>query len=150
MKLVIVGEAPARRSGRRPFDGLSGDRLAKYMGLGDRDELLSRTECVNVLRRHPGPDGDKGSAFPPEQAQRGARRLLSLLRGRTVLLASKRVARAFGVRVDYLRWQDHPEGFRVAVIPHPSGVNRWWNEHENRRRFRRFARRTLRRTDLEP
>ena len=90
MKLVIVGEAPARRTGRRPFDGFSGDRVATYMGFVGRSELLARTECFNVLARHPGSAGEKGDVFPRGAARRGARRLLRRLRGRTVLLAGRR------------------------------------------------------------
>lgn len=109
------------------------------MGLEGREGLLERVEAVNVLERFPGPDGAKGDRFPRGRARRRARHLLPSLRGRTVLLAGKRVAEAFGVNAEYLTWHEHPEGFRVVVIPHPSGVNRWWNEPENRRRFRQFA-----------
>jgi hypothetical protein len=40
-------------------------------------------------------------------------------------------------------WGEHEDGFDVAVIPHPSGVNHWWNDPANRRRFAEFAKRTL-------
>lgn len=116
------------------------------MGLSDREELRGHLECLNVLRSYPGPEGDKGDAFPRQRAQRAARRLWGSLRGRRVLLAGKRVGVAFGIREDYLVWTTHEAGFDVAVIPHPSGVNRWWNEPANRRRFTKFVRDVVRRS----
>lgn len=142
-RLVIVGQAPGPNSGRRPFDGLSGDRLARYMGLEDRRELRERVDLRNVLKTYPGPAGDKGDAFPARVAEEAARRLSARLRGRSVLLAGRNVARAFGVRSEYLAWATHERGFDVVVIPHPSGVNKWWNDSRNRARFLRFSRRTL-------
>lgn len=139
MKIVLVGQAPARNSGERAFDGRSGDRLATYMGLDDRHELLARFECLNLLGRYPGSAGPKGDVFPRARARGAARRLLGRLEGRSVLLAGKNVAHAFGVRSEYLVWGDHPGGFVCAAIPHPSGVNHWWNDEANRRRFRRWA-----------
>jgi uracil-DNA glycosylase len=139
VKLVIVGQAPGPNTGNRAFDGRSGDRLARYMGLEDRETLRAHVELLNVLRRYPGPQGDKGDAFPAGRARRAARRLTGRLRGRTVLLAGKRVAGAFGVRTEYLEWDEHEAGFNVVVIPHPSGVNRWWNDSANREKFTKFA-----------
>jgi uracil-DNA glycosylase len=144
VRLLLVGQAPARNCGKRAFDGRSGDRLAAYMGLDGRDELLARLECLNLLRRYPGSAGPKGDVFPRGKARGAARRLLRSLAGRQVLLAGKNVAEAFQIQDDYLVWGDHPEGFRFAVIPHPSGVNHWWNDEANRRRFRRWAGTVLR------
>lgn len=136
---MLIGQAPGPRSGTEPFDGLSGDRLARYMGLESRVELWEHFECHNLLRSYPGPAGEKGDVFPRTRARGAARRLLERLEGRVVLLAGKNVAQAFQVRSDYLVWGDHPAGFSCVVIPHPSGVNHWWNDEANRRRFRRWA-----------
>jgi hypothetical protein len=76
---------------------------------------VGRLECLNVLRNYPGPEGDKGDAFPRQKAQRAARRLWRSLRGCTVLLAGKRVGRAFGIRHNYLVWTTHEAGFDVVV-----------------------------------
>lgn len=113
------------------------------MGLECRESLLERLEATNLLETFPGHAAGKGDHFPRRRARRCAKKMCGSLRGRTVLLAGKRVAEAFGVVTDYLTWHDHPEGFRAVVIPHPSGVNRWWNDPENRRRFLRFARAVL-------
>lgn len=59
-----------------------------------------------------------------------------------MLLAGKRVASAFGLDEEYLADPvAFPIGGRpvaVHVVPHPSGVNRWWNEPANRERARAF------------
>lgn len=89
----------------------------------------------------PGESHGKGAAFPivaaRVRAEAVARRFVF---DRAVVLLGKRAARAFGIR--------EPEYFRpvsrmewratVFVVPHPSGVNRWYNERRNVRRMRRF------------
>lgn len=44
----------------------------------------------------------------------------------------------------YLRWEYLRKGETYAVLPHPSGVNRWWNEEENVARARDFLREAAR------
>ena len=144
MRLVLIGQAPGPRSGPRPFDGRSGDRLATYMGMDGRLDLFARMECLNLLRSYPGSTGGKGDRFPRSRAMTAARRLLGRLEGCSVLLAGKNVAAAFRVRSDYLAWEDHVAGGRFAVIPHPSGVNHWWNDEANRHKFRGWADMVLR------
>jgi hypothetical protein len=56
-----------------------------------------------------------------------------------VLLAGHRVAAAFGVREGYLR-EFVLQGVPAAVVPHPSGVNRWWNDPANVARASAFLR----------
>jgi hypothetical protein len=54
-----------------------------------------------------------------------------------VLVAGTRAAAALGLRPDYFAAQ--ALGGRPAyVVPHPSGVNRWWNDPANRAAARRF------------
>lgn len=138
MSVLLIGEAPAPRGNRRAFDGPSGDRLAQVMGMG-RDELLGRVRARNLLRRWPGASG-KGSAFPVADARAAARR--ARLDADVVLLAGLRVAGAFGARAGFFEWFEL-RGRRAAVIPHPSGVNRWWNDAANRERARAFLRGVL-------
>jgi hypothetical protein len=127
---MVLGEAPSRTSAA-PFEG---SRLGLYLGA----DPAGRFELANLLDAWPGPAG-KGSAFPLAEA-RAAADLLDL-GGRRVILCGWRVAAALDFRAPaYLRWRDH-RGARMAVLPHPSGVNRWWNDPGNRRRARRFLRR---------
>lgn len=135
MRATIVGEAPPR-SGGRPFEGDAGRRLRQVA----RHDLAD-CRLVNLLEAWPGPDGAKGDAFPIDEARAAAARVR--FRTPVVLLAGHRVARAFGVRAGYLEWTTL-RGRRAAVIPHPSGINRWWNCPRNRRRARRFIAAALR------
>lgn len=124
--MLLVGEAPNRAGqGRRPNTTFTGGRLAR---LGARE--LQRT---NLLREWPGPQG-KGSAFPLDLARPAAERLWRRHpKRRPFVLVGTRVAAAFGLarsRYEYLEWLDL-RGREVAVIPHPSGINLWWNEPEH-------------------
>lgn len=148
---LIVGEAPSMRTSR-PFAGRSGERLADLAGV-PLEQLRSRFRLVNLLAYWPGPSASgKGSAFPLAEARSRA--------GETPLppgslLCGRRVAQAFGLgRAPFLEWVEgdarggrtngagRPTA-RVAVIPHPSGVCRWWNDPENVDAARRFLREAL-------
>jgi uracil-DNA glycosylase len=63
--------------------------------------------------------------------------MLPRLTGKVVLLG-QHVAKAFGLgRAPYFA----PRRVGAAdmmVLPHPSGVNKWWAKPENRKRARRF------------
>ena len=132
--VVLVGEAPSRRSDpRRPLDGPCGSRLERLAEI-PVGSLGDRCVAVNLLPAWPGRRG-KGAAFPMAEARAAAAELVPLLEGRAVLLLGRRVAAAFGV-VDWpylvpMRWEGGPV---AAVVPHPSGVCRWWNDPEASRR----------------
>jgi hypothetical protein len=51
----------------------------------------------------------------------------------SIVLAGRRVPKAFGVSGEFLT----VEG-KYALIPHPSGLNHWWNDHVNRERAKEF------------
>jgi hypothetical protein len=57
-----------------------------------------------------------------------------------LVLVGARVCGAFGVRYEPLAWD---EDRRTLVVPHPSGLCRWWNDMDNLRAaevaFRRFV-----------
>ena len=129
-KIVMIGQAPSRgRSRKEPLTGASGKRLAQLAGLSTQ-EFRGFFDRANVLRRWPGKNG-KGDAFPAAKARRGAVRLRRELAGRRLILLGSAVARAFGLRDHPLMtWFEHG-GLTVAVIPHPSGLNRWWNDSSN-------------------
>lgn len=46
---IIVGQAPSRLGDGRPFTGPSGDRLVKWAGVRDRDELLKYFRLDNLM-----------------------------------------------------------------------------------------------------
>lgn len=59
-----------------------------------------------------------------------------------LIFLGRRAAQAAGHHVErYCTWSDYRSG-RAAVLPHPSGVNRWYNQIKHRRMAERFLRRT--------
>lgn len=57
-----------------------------------------------------------------------------------MILLGRRVASAVipgGAGFPFFRWTER-DGARVAVIPHTSGIVRWWNDPENVEAARRF------------
>lgn len=149
-KILIIGQAPSRShaKGRRALDGpRSGDRLAQLAGLS-RDELFARADAVNLLHRWYGKAG-KGDAFPLEPARAQARAMLETFSRKSyagVIFLGQNVAHAFGLRKAPLcEWIHCPytRGLKVAVLPHPSGINLWYNSARNVAIAKSFMRRTL-------
>ncbi len=134
-KLIIVGQAPGKQGDGRPMEGRAGRRLADLMGLSF-DDYLRLTERVNLFKARPEHEG-KGDGFPVAEARKLANAMRPQLEGRRVILAGFGVAKAFGLDQEPLRWQVGL-GHRVAVVPHPSGVNRWWNDFSNVEAAERF------------
>lgn len=137
---VVVGEAPSRTSDpARPITGACGRRLAALAGL---PELAFRRRFVrlNLLAAWPGPSGSKGTAWRPAEARLAAERLRSRSRNRFIVLLGRRVGAAFGLgRADY--FLPYRVGSALAVVvPHPSGINRWYNASENVRAMGGFLR----------
>lgn len=127
---LLIGQAPSRDSDpARPFSGRSGRFLERLAGLPEGG-LAVAFELANLVDRWPGasPRG-KGDRFPKNLARLAADRFD--LRGRTVVFAGLAVARAFGFAKPPVGFAPHRGGLCV-VIPHPSGVNLWWNDPTNR------------------
>lgn len=129
------------------------DRTA-FLRTFDRTNLLTRWPG----RVEAGRAGDR---WPAAEAFDEVPRLAAQLVGRRAILLGRRVATAFGLGgLDFMRWRDlevwtsgpgvrsgssgsrestydpevespFPARFRVAVLPHPSGANRWWNRRGN-------------------
>ena len=145
MKLVFIGEASSRPD-LRPFEGSARPRLASTMGISS-DEFLSAVDTANLIRAWPGRGpGKKGRLFPPHEARIAT--LMMDLKGRAVVLVGKRVALAFGLK--------HPPWLlpvvlgkgeaSCVVMPHPSGIVRWWNSPANRRAAAKVLNRLVRGT----
>ncbi len=145
MKPIIVGEAPGRGRAGRPAAGKvpaafglgpSAGRLARLAGLGDSASLHRAFTVVNLVGQPVA-----GFRWPAEEARHVATVLSQSVDGGRFVLCGRRVAAAFGLRpgVPYFEWVRRP-GFAAAVVPHPSGKNRWWNERRNLARAKRFFR----------
>jgi hypothetical protein len=143
---IFVGEAPNK-------DGLGlVVAYGEYFGpMCGRTAMwwYRRVRRVNLLASWPGRQG-QGSAFPMAQAVEAAEALLPALAGQDVVCLGKRVARALGApQAPYLAWRNlvwQTLGgieARVAIFPHPSGINSWWNDERNRDQATLFMRRLL-------
>lgn len=131
-KMVFIGQQPNSYEDQgnplpiRPNS--TGRRLVQMMGV--TDEAFEK----NFVRMNVSPFHDP-EGFSPEYWRDNAANILPLLEGRRVVLLGPAVADAFGFersRYDYASWFDHPDGHHslFAVIPHPSGVNRQYNNPE--------------------
>lgn len=148
MKLIFVGQAPSRETdGKPPFTGKCGRFLAELMGL-TQEEMLRTHEFMNVLDHWPGASF-KGDKFPVPEARIAAKKKLEQLRGRTVVLLGHNVARAFDCKsFRYFEWYEirNPENFSevvvplMTIVPHPSGVNRYYNDPTKRLIVSKFLR----------
>jgi len=137
--VIFVGQAPGRTVSTEALgrDSFSGRRLRKIIG----PRLEKRAEFVNVLNEYPGHSGDDrgGDRWPVAKARESVTKLIPDLRGKVVVLLGSHVATAFRVKTEFFEWSSHPEGFETVVIPHPSGVNRWWNVPRNVRLVKKFV-----------
>lgn len=136
MKPLIIGQAPARGNDDKPaFHGKSGARLAQLAGVGTTGEdLLYHFDTVNLLPRWPGKVG-KGDVFDMKVAKLYAGELIHVLKQeqpRIILLMGRKVRKAMGINGhwEYLELIE-AWGHKVYIFPHPSGVNRWWNDPLN-------------------
>lgn len=137
MKPLIIGEAPNRNGDpARPLGGACGRRLADLCGITPR-EFARRFQRVNVLAAWPGAQSIKGATFPMSAARTAASRLRRrFVAGRIVIVLGRRVARAFEVDGEYFEPQ-RVAGATIVIVPHPSGVNRWYNSRQHERLARR-------------
>lgn len=157
-RLLLIGQALNRPSGERmmrlpvelrlPYarrlalTGAVGRRLATLGGLTVL-QYLRRTERRNLLDRWPG------YQFPAREAREAALRMQPELDGRRVIFMGKQVAQAFWCgRYELLQWWPgrrvtaggEERTWEFAIVPHPSRLNRWWNEPRHGRKAADFLR----------
>lgn len=146
MKTLLIGEAPPRSRMRDtptslPFSGAAGRRLSDLIG----QDITQAFETRNLIHTWPGAS-HHGSLFPLSRARSGAIELfrsMPHISETRMILAGGRVAKAMKMsHLPQLEWKLRrvkfkaaPEGtfwvwrdVWVARIPHPSGVNREWND----------------------
>ncbi len=143
--LFLVGAAPGRHPRHDPEwhalfpypAGCAGARLMDLMGLTRREYISIPRR--NVIPHWPGRNGS-GDAFPMREARECAARMLPMLIGHNVLFVGLSVARAFKLEpYPVVTWHDC-KAFNWAVLPHPSGRNRWYNGLGNKRATEEFLR----------
>ena len=148
LRLLMIGQAPSRETdGLPPFVGKCGKFLAELMGM-TQDEMLAAHDFRNVLGKWPG-KGINGDRFPMAEAREAADRLIPECRGRAVILLGSNVARAFSLKkfgyMELYQIRDPKDPGQVmvpllAVVPHPSGVNRFYNDPTKRYVVSKFLR----------
>lgn len=149
MKVLLIGQAPAAHHPLDPpLGGATGRRMARILRITFED-YLEQFDRWNLLAHYPGPGDAKGDAFPIAEARENAVEVAQKLKGRDVVFLGGAVARAFNVgHIELLKWHGFEYigtgiKFHGAIFPHPSGINRWWNEAANVGRAERFAERWL-------
>lgn len=152
MKPLLIGQAPGPNTNPDlplfPVPKTSaGGRLQVMTGL-TRGQYLDHFERINLLPYFPG-KVKRDDKFPMPPARLAATAIKPLLAGRTVILVGRNVAEAFEFPAEFHDWVRWPvrrpcivtksTGLAaMAVIPHPSGRNHWYNKAENRARSAAF------------
>lgn len=145
LRPILIGQAPSQLTdsrGRIPFSGNSGRFLANLLQI-PQAELLDRFDARNLLDVWPGKADDKGDAFPISAAKESAARILPTVNRRTVVLAGRGVATAFGLSDMEFLERRKVGLIDFVLLPHPSGINLWWNRLVNKRRAARLLRELL-------
>lgn len=144
---LLIGQAPGPNTDPDlplfPIPRTSaGGRLQQMTGL-TRGQYLQTFERINLLTYFPGLD-KKEDKFPRTPARFAAEVIKPLLAGRDVIMVGRGVAEAFGYDAAFLEWNllqvrrrhavrvSGAYSARVAVVPHTSGRNRWYNTEGNR------------------
>jgi hypothetical protein len=143
--LGLVGEAPGPRTRADcpfyPYPSRSAaGRLLTYLGWS-RSRYLLTFARMNLLAEWPG------EHFPIGRARECVPNAVEVMYPRPMLLMGRGVAAAFGVsmlpiltlvEVVLPRGREGPVPAKVAVVPHTSGRNPWYNDPANQRRVKDF------------
>ena len=135
MKILVIGQGPSKSyRGTKALEGKgSGDKLAKLCGLTP-EEFFRFSVTLNLFEDFQGKNG-KGDHFPMELAKQRAKAIVYRWWAHSkVILLGRGVAEAFGKKdAEILTWHHAGIPFcEFAVVPHPSGINRWWNDPVHR------------------
>lgn len=137
--LIILGEAPGNypkydheRHALFPYPArCSGARLCEFMG-------MRRSEYIDIRRRnlldfYPGKLG-KGARFPIGEARKAVTAIYAQneLTGSNILLVGMRLAEVFGYKGEEILTWHHRKAYNYAIVPHTSGICRWWSNEDNK------------------
>jgi uracil-DNA glycosylase len=135
MKPLFIGRCPGR-DGSLPLEGKAAILFAGLIGI-TTETFLAGVDRVNLV------DEYYSGYLSLPTAHRAARAIRLGIGDREchIILCGMDVARAFGVYGHaYFHWIKDWQyaGQRFAIVPHPSRLNRWWDEKMNRSRARKF------------
>lgn len=142
---ILIGQAPIRREYGAELMGRIATQLSTLFGCS-LEEYARRTQRFNVLPCWPG-RADRGDRFPKHLARQNASRMMYSFSDCHVLFIGLAVANIFDFHERPLQWRRLSTisgTYTAAVLPHPSGVNRWWNDAKNKQAAVRFMRKTWR------
>lgn len=151
-RILLVGQAPGKEelAQNRPFAGAAGRTLFRWFaeaGLGDETAVRRLVYFSAVAHCWPGSRPGATDDLPPSRAMRAACRVhlaaeAALVAPRWVVaVGALGAAEVLGKRmplgeavgpVHRVAWLGAARS--VLVLPHPSGLSRWLNDPENRRR----------------
>ena len=141
-KIGLVGQAPSRRGDpRKPLAGPNGRKIARLASMSYDELIACRRKHLNT---HYNGKRGKSDAFDHAKGKVNAADVLLDWRVKRIVLLGKNVARCFGFRDLPFLAEISIYGRRFLIFPHPSGINRWWNERRNERRARQLLQRFLR------
>lgn len=146
MRLTIIGEVG---DGFSPHTS-SGRRLARLLGVADAREVVVTTNLINRLTlrdlRRNGTSDLWREAIASLRTRTWPTRVAGWIADRWVIqphtvLLGRRVATAFKMRAS---WFAPASPIGVWLMPHPSGLCRYWNDAKNEERARRWIARRVR------
>lgn len=146
-RLMLIGQAPPgeRSSHGRPFSGLAGQRLFKWLAEAGWEEEAFRAGgyLTAITKCYPG-KAAKGDRRPTVAEQKLCRpfldRELDLIRPPVIVLVGGLAIETF---LGHNTLQDMVgrvvllDGVRYIPLPHPSGASLWLNAPQNRARVRK-------------
>jgi uracil-DNA glycosylase len=106
----------------------SGNRLREHLGLTDQQYV--RLRKMNLCT----------GKWTKEAAHAGAMLELHLRKWDVIVMLGKKVREAFDQKIPFFTATEVPTGTRLISLPHPSGLNRLWNEPDARSKARALVR----------
>src|SRR6266478_5777032 len=113
-------------------------KIARLGGMSYDELIACRRKHLNT---HHNGKRSKGDVFDRAKGNVNAADVLLDWRVERIVLLGKNVARCFGFRDLPFLAEISIYGRRFLIFPHPSRVNRWWNERRNERRARQLLQR---------
>ena len=157
-EFLIIGDSPGPSAEIKKYSPLlwvpnncSGAKLMKYMGLARRD--YARIAKINLC---PAPEKHLPREYLTLIMAWNAQTLYrgGALREKSVFLLGRRVMVAFTMAMngappmDRFKWygpflSSRSPWRRVSYLPHPSGMNHYWNSEENKETAAEFFKETF-------
>ncbi len=132
-QVLFVGQGPSQHGDPwKPLEGIVAVRLAELLGIHPVN-FIKKYARINLNTEWIGKAG-KGDVFDVVEGRRAAKNLLMGSWTHYVLLG-RNVADCFGLEIDEPLQMFCAEGAdkHYLLLPHPSGINRWWNDPEHRK-----------------